>query len=69
MNYIYTTLSAEAVECWSRLQQGKTSPTMSLVMLEDRILVTEQSVTQQPKWSSDLQHSTLILNRLDNQKG
>ena len=31
------------------------------VKLEDRILVAEQSVTQQPKWSCGLQHSTMAL--------
>ena len=31
-------------------------------MLEDRILVDEQSVAQQCRWSRDLQHSTSTLN-------
>ena len=34
-------------------------------MFEDGILVAEQSVTEQPKWSRDLQHSALAQTRLD----
>ena len=34
-------------------------------MLEDGILVAEQSLTQQLKWSSELQYSTLAFIELD----
>ena len=36
-------------------------------MLEDGILVAEQSVTRQPNWLSDLQQSTVALTGLDGQ--
>ena len=38
-----------------------------VVILEDGILVAEQFVTQQLKWSRDLEHSTLVLTELDGQ--
>ena len=34
-------------------------------MCEDGILVAEHSVTLQPRWSRDLQHSTLVLTKLN----
>ena len=40
-------------------------PRWQPIMLEDRILVAEQSLTWQPNWSCDLQLSTLALNGLD----
>ena len=36
-----------------------------LVILEDRILVAEQYLTQQPERPRDLQHATLALTELD----
>ena len=38
-----------------------------LIMLEDEILVTVQSVTRLPKWSCDLPHSTSALTGLHKQ--
>ena len=38
-----------------------------LVMLENKILLAEQFLTRQPKWSCDLQHSPLAFSELDGQ--
>ena len=45
--------------CWLHHYRGVRLPQqvyLLAIMLQDRILVTEQSLTQQPKWSSDLQY-------------
>ena len=54
------------------LQRGNTSPTRPTVdsgwrpvILKKRMLVAEQSFTQQLKWSPNRQHSTLTLTKLD----
>ena len=59
--------------CWLHHCKGvKHSPKQSQLlavegnsMFEGRILIAEQSLTRQPNWSSDEQHSTLALTELD----
>ena len=72
--YKETTLSAGTVEYADCMSAGVRYPPPMRppgsygwwsVMLQDGILVAEQSMTQQLKWSYDLQLSTLVLTGLD----
>ena len=66
-----TALSDGAVEYAIYTPYSTTRPLIAYgwwsVMLKDRILVAEHSITQQLKWSHDLQHSTLAFTGLDGQ--